>query len=208
MGYQLLFALVLTLSSSSLAQVISSGECPEHPVVQNFNVQSYVGRWYEISRYETSTQRGGECVEVSYTQTSDTSLSLENRLVVPPNTEFEVVNGQSFVSFPNESPVQGRMNISFGAMPPTSVNYWVLDTDYTSFSFVWNCFAVSETLKGENFWLMSRTVELPASAQSRVDELINLYLKPQYIRPTRHDLEGCANQRNAKIGEQSEFDDV
>ncbi|XP_058823274.1 apolipoprotein D-like [Topomyia yanbarensis] len=195
MYHQLLFVLVVSFGCSSLAQVISLGQCPEHPVVQNFNVQAYAGKWFEISRYERTTQRGGECVEVNYSLNSDSSISVENRLLIPPSSEFEVVTGRSVISFPDEEPLQGMMNLTFGAMPPTSVNYMVLDTDYTSFTFVWSCFAVSDTIKGENFWLMSRTVELPQSVQGRVDELIDLYLKPEHIRPTRHDLYYCVNQR-------------
>ncbi|XP_053691249.1 apolipoprotein D-like [Sabethes cyaneus] len=187
---------ILSLGSRSLGQIIAIGQCPEHPVVQNFDLQAYVGYWYEISRYERDTQRGAECVQVNYTLNADNSVRVENRQLIPPSGEFDVIVGRSVLSFPDENPLQGKFNLTFGAMPPILSNYWVLDTDYTSFSFVWGCFPVSDTIRGENFWLLSRTVEVPQAVQARIDALIDLYLVREHIRTTSHDLHYCVNQDN------------
>ncbi|XP_058823273.1 apolipoprotein D-like [Topomyia yanbarensis] len=187
-------SILLLAGGASVAQIISIGQCPEHQVVQNFDVLAYAGEWYELSRYETVNQRGGECVHVNYTLNEDGSVRVENRHLVPPGGQFELAIGRAVISFPDEVPLQGKLNVSFGAMPPTTSNYWVLDTDYTSFSFVWSCFPVSDTIRGENFWLLSRTVDLSASSQSRVDELIDQYLMQRHIRVTQHDLPYCGDQ--------------
>ncbi|XP_062557060.1 lazarillo protein-like [Armigeres subalbatus] len=192
-------SVVLFLSiGSSLGQIISTGQCREPVVVQNFNLASYSGAWYEVARYEQMFQRDGECVTSQYTLNSDgSSLSIQHRMLVPPSSQLIQISSQAVLSFPDQNPLQGKLNISYGGQPATSSNYWVLDTDYTSFSFIWSCFQVSDTIKGEYHWLLSRTVELSASAQQRVDELSDAYLNRNYIRPTQHDLEYCVTVKDA-----------
>lgn len=116
MNWCVLIVAILSLGSCSFGQIISIGQCPEHPVVQNFDLQAYVGYWFEISRYERDTQRGAECVQVNYTLNEDSSVRIENRQLIPPSGQFDVIVGRSVLSFPGEVPVQGKFNVTFGAM--------------------------------------------------------------------------------------------
>ncbi|XP_055546322.1 apolipoprotein D-like [Wyeomyia smithii] len=193
MKWCLAVVVILFLGKCSLGQVISLGQCPQHPVVQNFDLPAYVGSWYEMSRYERDTQRGAECVRVNYSLNDDNSVRIENEQLIPPSSVFDVIVGRSVFSFPDEVPIQGKFNVTFGAMPPILSNYWVLDTDYTSFSFIWGCYPVSDTIRAENFWLLSRTTEIPQAAEARIEQLIDLYLVRSYIRTTSHDLSYCQN---------------
>ncbi|KXJ74932.1 hypothetical protein RP20_CCG012696 [Aedes albopictus] len=196
-------AVILCLGiGSSLGQIISIGQCSEPSVVQNFDVEAYLGLWYEVSRYEQTFQRNGECVTAEYSLNEDGSVRVQNRMLVPPSGKFDEDIGRAVISFPEESPLQAKLNVSFGGMPPIKSNYWVLDTDYTSFAFVWSCFPVSDTIKGENYWLLSRTVELPATVQERVDELTDAHLIRRHIRQTQHDLYYCnLPEETPEVGE-------
>ncbi|XP_055547826.1 apolipoprotein D-like [Wyeomyia smithii] len=185
--------LVCLLVGSSVAQIISLGECPVHPVVQNFDVAAYLGQWYQIRRYEQTFERGGECSIAAYSLNEDGSVLVDNRMLVPPESEFRVEIGQAFLSFPEEDPLRGMLNVTFRGMPADRLNYWVLDTDYERFAFVWNCQQVSDNIKAESFWLLSRTMALPESVMERVEELTDLYLDRSQIRPTQQDLEFCGN---------------
>ncbi|XP_058451704.1 apolipoprotein D-like [Malaya genurostris] len=197
---QLLLAFLLR---SSLAQIISTGQCPEHPVVQNFDLPAYLGEWYEINRYEQNFQRGGECSKAAYALNDDGTVRVDNRMLIPPSDQFDVEIGFAVVSFPEDNLQQAKLNVSFRGMPPNRSNYWVLDTDYTTFSFVWSCFEVSDTIKGESHWLLSRTPELPESARSRVEELTDLYLDRRHVRPTRQDSDLCNVQESRCVLEGS-----
>ncbi|XP_055546323.1 apolipoprotein D-like [Wyeomyia smithii] len=185
--------LVCLMVGTSVAQVISLGDCPVHPVVQNFDVAAYLGQWYEISRYEQTFERGGECSRAAYSLNDDRSVRVDNRMIVPPESEFRVEIGQAVLSFPDEEPLQAMLNVSFFGLPTDRSNYWVLDTDYTTFSFVWSCFPVSDNIKAESFWLLSRSVPLPESVQERVEELTDLYLDRRHVRSTLQDLEFCVD---------------
>ncbi|XP_065079392.1 apolipoprotein D-like [Ochlerotatus camptorhynchus] len=199
-------AFVLCLSvETSFAQIINIGQCPEDvEVVQNFDVEAYLGQWYEISRYEQTFQRNGECTQAHYSVNDDGSVRVQNRQLVPPSSLFEQEIGRAVISFPDEDPLQAKLNVSFGGMPPISSNYWVLDTDYTGFAFVFSCFPVSDNIKGENYWLLSRTTELPANAQDRVEELTEKFLIRRHIRVTKHDLYFCVNEGSTESTETTE----
>ncbi|KAL1399303.1 hypothetical protein pipiens_008321 [Culex pipiens pipiens] len=180
-----------TVATTCRAQIISLGQCAVPEVVENFNVSAYLGKWYEIERYEQVFQRNGECVTAKYSLNDDGSVRVENAMLVPPSGKFDIDIGRALLSFPDEDPLRAKLNVSFGGMPPIASNYWVLDTDYESFAFVFSCFPVGNTLKGDNYWLLSRTPELSPEVRDRVEVLIDLYLNRRHIRRTRHNLYYC-----------------
>lgn len=111
-------AFVLCLSvETSFAQIINIGQCPEDvEVVQNFDVEAYLGQWYEISRYEQTFQRNGECTQAHYSVNDDGSVRVQNRQLVPPSSLFEQEIGRAVISFPDEDPLQAKLNVSFRGM--------------------------------------------------------------------------------------------
>lgn len=50
-------------------------------------------------------------------------------------------------------------------------NNFILGTDYTSYSFVINCFSINATHTSESYWLWGRTYPLPPAARQRADEI-------------------------------------
>uniref|UniRef100_A0A1Q3FS12 Apolipoprotein D n=1 Tax=Culex tarsalis TaxID=7177 RepID=A0A1Q3FS12_CULTA len=183
--------LLATVATTCRAQIVSFGRCAVPSVVQDFDVAAYLGKWYEIERYEQVFQRNGECVTATYTLNEDGSVRVENAMLVPPSGKFDVDIGRAVLSFPDEEPLQAKLNVSFGGMPPIASNYWVLDTDYENFAFVFSCFSVGNFLKADNYWLLSRTQELLPDVQDRVDKLTDSYLNRRHIRKTRHNLYYC-----------------
>lgn len=110
-------AVVFYLSiGSSLAQIISIGQCSSPAVVQDFDVEAYLGLWYEVSRYEQTFQRNGECVTAEYSLNDDGSVRVQNRMLVPPSGQFDEDIGRAVLSFPQEDPLQAKLNVSFGGM--------------------------------------------------------------------------------------------
>ena len=49
------------------------------PAVENFDLQAYAGRWYEIARLPHSFERGLSSVTADYTLNADGTVTVENR---------------------------------------------------------------------------------------------------------------------------------
>lgn len=65
-------------------------------------------------------------------------------------------------------------------------NYWVLDTDYETFSVVWNCQPRGEEQSEESFWVLSRTPTLPADTDVlfRIHYIMRRYIDRSLVRFT------------------------
>ncbi|XP_050072150.1 uncharacterized protein LOC126560032 [Anopheles maculipalpis] len=181
---------VLGLVHLASGQVVSTGQCQDYPVHVNFDVARYLGLWYEIRRYEQVFQRGGECVTAEYSLNDDGSVRVFNSMLVPPSQARSSDTGRAVVAFPDESPLEAKLNVTFDAgAVDVSANYWVLGTDYDNYAVVWGCFGVAETLRAESAWVLSRTPQLSAQAAVEVQRYVDEFLNESDLRPTIQDAE-------------------
>ena len=75
-------------------------------------------------------------------------------------------------------PGEGYCNVKFWWYPEG--NYWVLDTDYTSYALVYGCDTwLFGLFYSDQAWILSRTQTLPASKVSAITDLLK-YLVPEY----------------------------
>lgn len=80
--------IIITLLAIQLADLvagISFGKCPSAPVVPNFNLTRYQGRWYEIQRaplINTLYEIGLTCVTAEYTRINDVSVKVNNTGII------------------------------------------------------------------------------------------------------------------------------
>ncbi|XP_003436167.2 uncharacterized protein LOC11175951 [Anopheles gambiae] len=185
-------AFVLGLVGLTSGQLVSPGVCQDFPVHVNFDVPRYLGLWYEIRRYEQVFQRGGECVTAEYSLNDDGSVRVFNSMLVPPGQVRQSDVGRAVVAFPDESPLEAKLNVTFDATATDiSANYWVLGTDYDSYAVVWGCFGVGTTLRAESAWILSRTPTLTPQAEAEVQRYVDLYLSEEDLRPTVQNLDFC-----------------
>lgn len=108
----ILFVLI-TITSFSLSQHIIDHECPTRPVLMNFDLNKYLGRWYEISRYEQFFEVGCDCGFADYTLNDDGSVRVRNCCQRLPNTTLSCTIGKAVVSFPDEVPLEGKLSVAF-----------------------------------------------------------------------------------------------
>merc|ERR1712004_414383 len=66
------------LLSLGLAQSIGFGKCPKVTVQENFDVNQYTGRWYEIQRIPVIYQKGQYRVTATYTSKSNGLIEVVN----------------------------------------------------------------------------------------------------------------------------------
>ncbi|XP_045105239.1 apolipoprotein D-like [Portunus trituberculatus] len=137
------------------------GPCPVVPVVQNFNLHRYLGRWYEIERFFAPFQTG-DCVTADYGLLPNGSVSVINTEVV--EGELNSVTGFATLG-PN--PSEGRLVVAFPFSSGGSFsadgepNYTVVATDYDNYALVYSCSSFGAGNKFELSWILSRTPGLP-----------------------------------------------
>ncbi|KAF2367273.1 Lipocalin/cytosolic fatty-acid binding domain [Trinorchestia longiramus] len=138
-------------------------QCPKPPIVQNFQPEKYLGRWFEIERFETPFQTG-HCVTADYTLLSNCSIGVSNTQVLSNGT-VDVAKGVAHsagdpsqgsltVSFPEEERQRGKVQ-----SPGNEGNYNILATDYVNYAVVYSCSIADirgKMMKFEFSWILAR----------------------------------------------------
>ena len=84
------------------------------------DIDRYLGRWYEIARYDQSFQKGCEAVTADYSLRADGSIDVINRCRKPDGT-FSQARGRAKVAGQSGA----KLKVSF--FGPFYGDYWVLD---------------------------------------------------------------------------------
>ncbi|XP_034667678.1 apolipoprotein D [Drosophila subobscura] len=146
------------------AQVPFPGQCSEVKVVEDFDVEAYLGIWYEHSKYPFAFEIGKKCIYANYSLIDNETLSVVNgginRLTGNPSN----ISGTAKVIGP------ARLAVAFfPGQQTTRANYLVLGTDYESFSVVYSCTNVTSLANIKIVWILTRerepTAETIASAK-------------------------------------------
>lgn len=70
---------------------------------------------YELMRYDIATEKGINCGVANYQMLELISQSiLVIAIRVLPETKDTCITGKSYVSFPDEFPLEGKFNVSIG----------------------------------------------------------------------------------------------
>ncbi|XP_022604524.1 apolipoprotein D-like [Seriola dumerili] len=146
--------LLLLLLPLVSAQTYHWGPCPTPKVQPNFNLQQYLGRWYEIAKLPASFARG-KCIEANYAIRTDGTIQVLNSQFY--KDKVRVAEGTAIVQDPREP---ARLGVSFSYFTPYSP-YLVLTTDYTSLSVVYSCTDILRLFHVEYAWILGRSRFLP-----------------------------------------------
>lgn len=170
-------ALILAISLFGASQaVVRQGQCPQLSAKLDFNLNQYLGHWYEIQRYEQEFQVAMECTTADYTL-ADPNVArvtvVNSGVVFTGNSAnaFEA-RGVAVPTFPADTRNPAKLNVAFFGQEPDRSNYWVLDTDYTSYSVVWSCEQTSPTSYTEYAWVLSREQYMTPEMYARVYRVI------------------------------------
>lgn len=153
------------LTSIALALAGCTYVLSRHPVgnravpqpVKSVDLQRYLGRWYEIARYEQGFQKGCEGVSADYTLRFDGAIDVVNRCR-KPDGKWDEARGRAKVVDPLTN---AKLKVTF--FGPFYGDYWVLDhaDDYS-----WSI--VGEP-SGRYLWILARE---PTPPEATVDGLI------------------------------------
>ncbi len=160
---------VLALMTAASLSLIMSGCSTAPPTgltsVTPFEVNRYLGKWYEIARLDHSFERGLTDVSATYTLKSDGSLEVINRGFNTKKNEWKSATGRALFT---GSQNQGSLKVSF--FGPFYGGYHVLALDQAGYQW-----ALVSGPDRDYLWILARTKVLaPAIKDQLVAEAMKM----------------------------------
>ena len=119
----------------------------EIQVVQNFDLNSYLGTWYEIARFDHKFERGLEQVSANYSLDKKGRIVVFNKGYDPKKNEWKSVKGKAKFSDKLNQNI-GKLKVSFFWPFYGEYNIIVLDKKYQ--------YAVVTSSSKDYLWILSR----------------------------------------------------
>lgn len=141
------FLLLMALPAALLLAGCSTGLPPGVTPVQDFELQRYLGRWYEIARLDHSFERGLERVTAEYSLRDDGGVRVVNRGYDPESGTWKEAEGKAYFV---RSPDVGYLKVSF--FGPFYGAYVVFELDQEGYGYAFVSGPDTSYL-----WLLART---------------------------------------------------
>ncbi|UCD67963.1 MAG: lipocalin family protein [Betaproteobacteria bacterium] len=133
--------------------------------VQEFELNKYLGKWYEIARLDHRFERGLDKITAEYTLRDDGGVRVINKGYKTNAGEWNEIEGKAYFVGPEN---EGHLKVSF--FGPLYSSYVVFELDKEDYQYAF--------VSGNNtsyLWLLSRTPEvsdqLLARFKTRAKEL-------------------------------------
>ena len=131
----------------------ASGPPPGIEPVGGFDVERYLGTWYEIARLDHRFERGLEAVSASYARNGDGTISVVNRGWNVEDGRWQVAEGKARFA---EGPDTGWLEVSFFGPFYGTYAVFELDDGYT------RAYVAGDDR--DYLWFLSRTPEVEPAA--------------------------------------------
>ena len=125
--------------------------------IKDFELEKYLGKWYEIARLDHSFERGLEKVTAEYSLRDDGGVRVKNRGFSANKNEWEEAEGKAY--FVRESD-EGYLKVSF--FGPFYGSYVVFELDKENYQYAF--------VSGPNesyLWFLSRTPNVSDELMSK-----------------------------------------
>ncbi|KAH8419318.1 hypothetical protein KR222_004809, partial [Zaprionus bogoriensis] len=135
------------------AQYPSLGKCPKVELLKTFDLNRYLGVWYEHSKYPAVFEIGKKCVYANYTLLGNGTVKVVNGGINKITGNPSKINGTAAAIAP------GQLAVSFTEDPKEKANYLVLGTDYDTYAVVYNCQTITPLIHYSFVWILTRERE-------------------------------------------------
>ena len=128
--------------------------------VQNFELDRYLGSWYEIARLDHSFERGLSNVTAQYSLQDDGGVRVINRGYSAKKGEWKEAEGKAFFVGGED---QGYLKVSF--FGPFYGSYVVFELDHDNYEYAF--------ISGPDrsyLWLLSRTPQIDDETMRRFEQ--------------------------------------
>ena len=125
--------------------------------VEEFELQKYLGKWYEIARLDHPFERGLDNVSAFYSLRDDGGVSIKNRGYLAEKKKWKEAVGKAFFA---KSPGEGHLKVSF--FGPFYSSYVIFELDKENYQYAF--------ISGYNtsyLWLLARTPAVDETVKAR-----------------------------------------
>ncbi|KAK2493585.1 hypothetical protein MC885_020282 [Smutsia gigantea] len=157
----LLLSVLAGLFSAAQGQAFHLGRCPAPPVQEDFDVNKYLGRWYEIEKIPVSFEKGS-CIQANYSLMENGNIKVINQEMRPDGTVNQI-EGMKFMN--------PKFLDSDGEVMPSSP-YWVLATDYENYALVYSCTTIVWLFHMDHVWILGRNPYLPPETVTYLKDIL------------------------------------
>jgi apolipoprotein D and lipocalin family protein len=118
--------------------------------VDNFRLEKYLGKWYEIARLDHSFERGLTRVTADYSLRDDGGVRVLNRGYSQEEKKWKEIEGKAYFV---QRPDQGYLKVSF--FGPFYGSYIVFELDHENYQY-----SVVSGPDKSYLWILARTPEI------------------------------------------------
>ncbi|XP_020283414.1 apolipoprotein D-like [Pseudomyrmex gracilis] len=169
---------ILTLSVLALAtaQIPSLGFCPEYIPMANFDMERFLGTWYEAEKYFQLSEVVSRCVMANYTKTIDGKYRVSNQVTNRLTGVKRILDGE--IKPAASKADEGKLQVKYTIPLTPETKYSVLETDYDTYAVLWSCqnLGLAHT---QNAWIMTRQRIPPGEVLQKAYGVLDKYQIPK-----------------------------
>ncbi|MFI3282083.1 MAG: lipocalin family protein [Rikenellaceae bacterium] len=137
------------------APVMCSAKTIDTSTVSEFDIERYMGKWYEIARFDNRYERNLTAVTAEYSLSPENEVSIVNRGFNTKDMEWREALGTG-----RETSTLGRLKVSFFMFFSSDYNVMELGESYE--------WALVGSSTDKYLWILSRTPSLSDSTLSHI----------------------------------------
>jgi len=153
--------LLATCVAAVLSQSPSFGGCPTVPAQKTFDLNRYLGYWYEIFVFPTHFEKG-KCTRAKYSLKDNGHVLVDNR-GLDQGTEVSAF-GDLYCP---DTTAPAELKVRFAAGTPYG-KYNVIDTDYDNYTLIYSCESILGVAHIEFAWILARNRTLDQVTTDRL----------------------------------------
>lgn len=139
----------------------------------NFDMQRFLGVWYEAERYFQLTEVVSRCVMTNYTIGTDGRYHVSNQVTNRFTGVKRILEGE--IKPAASKAEEGKLQVKYTTIPLTpETKYSVLETDYDSYAVLWSCQGIGP-VHAQNAWVMTREQIPPGEVLQKAYGVLDKY---------------------------------
>ena len=157
-----IFVSIFVLSSCLTSKRMSTAAIP---VVKGFQLERYLGTWYEIARLPNSFEKNLDNVTATYTLRDDGEIKILNKGLNSKKNSWKDATGRAWIADP-QNPAHLRVSFFW----KFSSDYKIIALDSENYQYA----LVTSTSK-KYLWILSRTPDMDAEVYTKLVDKANEY---------------------------------